>query len=71
MTKKFDMEKLKNEEERRKLQANFKEKTTNLETHLAIAMNSGIHLKSCIQTTAEGTIGYKESKNIKNQFYAF
>ena len=32
VTKKFDMEKLKNEEETRKFQGNFQEQATNLET---------------------------------------
>ena len=65
VTKKFDMEKLKNEEERRKFQRNFEEKATNLETPSGNSNEHWIHLKRCIHTTAEETIGYKESKNVK------
>ena len=65
VTKKFDMDKLKNEERKRKLQGNFQGKPTNLETPSGNSNEYWIHLKSCIQTNAEDTIGYKESNNIK------
>ena len=57
--------KLKNEEERRKFHGNFEEKATNLETPSGNSNEHWIHLKRCIQTTAEETIGYKESKGVK------
>ena len=57
VTKKVDMEKLKNEGERRKFQRNFEEKATNLETLSGNSNEHWIHLKRCIQTTAEETIG--------------
>ena len=51
MTKKFDMETLKNEEERRKFQGKFEEKATNLETPFGNSNEYWIHLKRCIQNT--------------------
>ena len=57
--------KLKNEVERRKFQGNFEEKATNLETPSGNSNEHWIHLKRCMQTTAEETIEYKESKNVK------
>ena len=65
VTKKFDTGKLKNEDEGRKFQGNFEEKATNLETPSGNSNEHRIHLKRCIQITAEETIGYKESKNVK------
>ena len=59
------MEKLKNEEERRKFQGNFEENSTNLETPSSSSNEHWILLKSCIETTADETTGYKDSKNIK------
>ena len=51
------MEKLKNEEERKKFQGNFEEKATNLETLSRNSNEYWILLKRCIHTTAEETIG--------------
>ena len=59
------MEELKNEKERRKFQGNFHEKATNLETPSGNSNEQWIHLKRCIQTSAEQTIEYKERKNVK------
>ncbi|KAJ4427007.1 hypothetical protein ANN_26806 [Periplaneta americana] len=61
---KLNMEKLKNEKERRKFEANFQEKVATLKS---TPENSEYwnHLKSCIQTAAEETIGYTESERIK------
>ena len=64
VAKKFDMEKLKMK--RKRENAKEQEKATNLETPSGNSNEHRIHLKSCIQTTAEETIGYKESRNIKN-----
>ena len=63
-----DIEKLKNEEERSKFKGNFEGKATNLETPSGNSNEHSIHLKKCIQTTAEETIGYKESKNVKKSW---
>ena len=64
-TMKLVMEKFKYEEERRKFLRNFQERATNLDTTSGNSNENWINLKSCIQTTAEETIGYKKSKNSK------
>ena len=45
---------------------NFQEKPTKSRTPCRNSNEQWIHLKSCLQTTEEETIGIKESKNIKN-----
>ena len=67
-TMKLVMEKFKYEEERRKFLRNFQEKATNLETLCGNSNEHWIHLKRCIQTSAQETIGYKEIKNVKKHW---
>ncbi|KAJ4437948.1 hypothetical protein ANN_13887 [Periplaneta americana] len=65
MRKKLNMEKLKDEEDRRKFQAYFQEKAATLESTPENSNKYWTHLKSRIQTTVEKAIGYTEGVRIK------
>ncbi|KAJ4429250.1 hypothetical protein ANN_26253 [Periplaneta americana] len=65
VTKKLNIEKLKNEEEIRKFEASFQKKAVTFEFTPENSNEWWTHLKSCIQTTAKETIGYREGVRIK------
>ncbi|KAJ4447800.1 hypothetical protein ANN_09808 [Periplaneta americana] len=65
VTKKVNMEKVKNEEERKESETTFQEKAAILESIPENSNECWTHLKSCIQITAEEIIEYTEGVRIK------